>query len=420
MRICPSCRYENEDSSMFCQKCGTRLTTQPSEEKMKQESPVTPAAENTVPVPKPVEKKKFPVFPVVAAAELLVFILIVIGICALLFMRTRPSFVAEKYFSAYADQDWKTVYSLMDIPDGDFTGVDMFEETMGRKEYPEINHYKIHTLDGYSPDSGMMKYMEAEYTVDGQGTGYMQIPLIRQDEKSLFIFDKWKVSSQELLINAYQISVPTGSSASVDGIELTDDYIISSGENGMDIYEISLFNGVHTVNVAAPWCENYEGEFDTDIEGSLMVSDMTLTDEGKAALEAKMQQILERFYTSAMSGAAYSELEDLFADGAAERFEEDYNDLKNRFVNDPDDYFQYDVKQITFNNFTSSFYYDYGLLGGELDGDYTVDYSYTYTGYFGTNTNDDTNKGSLYMWASFVYEDDTYKISDISIPTVWW
>ena len=202
------------------------------------------------------------------------------------------------------------------------------------------------------------------------------------------------------------------------GVELTEEYVVSNNTDGTDTYQISLFNGMHTITAAVPWCEVYEGEFDTSADGSIMVENLTLTDTGKTALQAKMQEALESLYTSAMADDDFSAVSDLFAENAAAEYEDTYNDLRDRLTDDPDDH--YTLNQIAFDDFRCSFYAESGTISGEMDCDYTVDYTYTYSGFGSSRTENETNDGSAYVGATFVYEGDTYKLQYVNIPNVWW
>lgn len=437
MRFCPSCGTVNEDNARFCENCGTRLAEEPvtpqatpdmvtpqaapDTDRIPNPDPVRydgqPVWEEQIPEPKkPKTGGKLSILQIVVIAEAICLVAAVIGLFAVGTMKYSAESVAKRYFAAYTAHDWDTVYALLDMPEGDFMEESQFAEMMERSQLSDIANFKVRPASG--SEDGIVRYFDVEYSVAGQGASSTQLSLVRQNQKSMFLFDTWKVSTEGMVSDGFEISVPAGAQASVDGIALTEDYLTAANQDGLDTYQLSLLNGVHSIEVAAPWCELYEGEFDPSTEGSLTVSEMTLTEAGEAALEAKMQTALETFYSSAMAGADYSEVQGLFAADAAEGFESDYNDLKERLANDPDDY--YTLNGITFNNFQSDFYVDYGVISGEMEGDYVVDYTYTSTWFGNTETENRTSDSSFYMSASFVYEGDTYKLQYVSIPSVWW
>lgn len=433
MRVCPSCGTVNEDNARFCENCGTKLvestSAEPAAATAGQETESIPGDgqyeeeqgwEEQQPANQRPRKsgtdKRLSALQKAVIIEAICLVAIVIGFFVLGNMKYNAESVAKRYFAAYAAHDWGTVYALLDVPEGDFMTKGQFAEMMERTQIPDISNYNVRPES--SSEDKIVRYFDVQYTVAGQGASDTRLSLVRQNKKSLFLFDTWKVSTEGMVSEGFQIMVPAGAQAAVDGIGLTEDYKISESSEGMDTYQISLFNGVHAISVAAPWCEIYESEFDTASEGSLSVSGLTLTEAGETALEAKMQEALETFYAAAISGADYSEVQSLFSAEAAGEYEGEYNDLKERLASDPDDY--YTLNQITFNDFQCDFYVDSNVVSGEMEGDYTVDYTYTYTGFGGTRTQNDTSNSSFYMTASFVYEGDTYKLQDVSIPSVWW
>ncbi len=324
--------------------------------------------------------------------------------------------VAERYFDAYAAHDWETVYDLLELPKGAFMQESQFADMMDKMQLPNITNYKVRARSG--TDNGITRNFSVEYTATGQGTSNAEMTLVRQSDKALFLFDEWKVSTEGMLSESYPIIVPAGAQVAVDGIRLSEDYQVSSEYEGMDTYQISVFNGVHSISVAAPWCEVYEGQFDTSLDGSFMVSDLTVSEAGRTAFEAKMQEALEKFYSSAIAGADYADVEGLFSADAAADYESEYNDLKDQLADDPDDY--YTLNQITFDNFNCSFYTESGAIGCDMDCDYKVDYTYTYGSFGRTRNENSSSDGKAYVYASFVYEGDTYKLKSVSIPDVWW
>ena len=211
---------------------------------------------------------------------------------------------------------------------------------------------------------------------------------------------------------------PAGAKEAVDGVELDAKYKTEDQEEGTDTYRISVFNGVHSIEAAVPWCEVYEGEIDTSSDSSAAVTELTLSENGEKALQAKMEEALEKFYISAVSGEDYSEVSVLFTGSAAPEYKAVYDDLKESLASESGDY--YTMNQIIFDNFRCAFDVESGLITGEMECEYTMDYTYEYSGFGSSGRQSETSKGSAYMRASFLYDGTTYKIQEISIPTVWW
>lgn len=438
MRYCPMCGTGNEDSALFCENCGSRLDgaagtqpgqnvqngpvkpqpgqeqpvkPQPRQEKPRQEQPVKPQ-------PKPQPKQKGQIkLSGIHIAVIIEAVCLVAAVAAFFFAgwyRYSPQTAAKQYFNAYAAHDWAGVYSMLELPEGGFLQESQFEEIMENSQIPDITNFSVMPLEG--GDEGIVRNFNVEYSTSGQGVSNYVITLVKQSDRALFLFDRWKVSSAGMLADGYPVTVPAGAKVAVDGVELTDEYKTQNGD-GSDVYQISIFNGVHSISVAVPWCEVYEESFDTS-SGGTYVDSLSLSEDGKAALESKMQEVLEKFYTSAMAGEDYSAVAGLFTESAAGEAEAEYNNLREDLAADPDS--RYTLNQISFDNFSSEFYVGSGSVSGDLECDYTVDYTYTYSGFGLSRTENDNYDSTAYMSASFVFDGETYKIQDINVPSVWW
>lgn len=426
MRFCPSCGTKNGDDDRFCENCGTKLDREeninPGQRPEQMGNSLhydnEPVWEEQIPAA-PVRKKRLSKLQKTVIAETVCLIVAVAAFFVAGNHKYSPGTVAEHFFAAYASGDWETVYAHLDVPEGDFLQEDMFEEIMENTQIQGITNYKI-TPSGGSED-GISRNYNVEYSIAGAGTSNMNLSLVQQGDKELLFFDDWKVWMDGILCEGYQITAPAGTRVAVDGTELSEDFMIASDGSGTDTYEITLFNGIHTITAAAPWCEIYESEFNTAEGGSLILSGLTPTSEGALAFQAKLQEMLETFYSSAASGADFSELEGMFAAGMEntdiyDNIKDRYEELKDSMSHDPADY--YTFNQITFDNFSFESYVDNGRFIGELYFDYTI--AYTYSGFGGTRS--DTSSGTNNsVSAVFVYEGDTYKLVPVSITNyLWW
>ncbi len=461
MRFCPSCGTMNEDDARFCENCGTKLeweeninpenagsqniTEEGNYDTDQENSPADdgysdagqeteqmysapqyeeqPVWEEQIPVqtpPEMVRKRKLSKLQTAVIAEAICLIAAVVIFFAVGNHKYSPDAVAERFFDAYATGDWAAAYSLLDVPEGDFLQESMFETLMEKVQFPDITNYSVQASG--SSEGGLSRNYTAEYSVEGAGTAEMSFSLIRQSDKSMFFFNDWKVSIDGLLTDGYQITVPAGTQAAVDGVQLPDDYRISPDGSVSDVYQITLFSGTHTLTAAVPWCELYESDFNTTTESSLILTDVTPSAEGALAFQAKLQEMLETFYSSAASGADYSEIESLFAtdnevySNLSADIESRYEELSESISPDPDDY--YTFNQITFDNFRCELNVEQGMLMGSLYYDYTIGYSYSGFSSSGNDTVTGSNNSSS---AIFVYDGETYKVIPNSLTNyIWW
>lgn len=347
----------------------------------------------------------------------IIALIAVIGIfCGIGSSKSSAEATAKRYFQAYIDRDWEEYYDLTDYPSGKFLQKAQFVEMMEDAYIPDITGFEV-TAESQET-SGIQKSYNIQYTVKGEGSNYMSIVLTKQSEKSMLFFDTWKVSPNFGVAQNFNIYIPTGASATVDGGALTDSDKTESDSEGMDCYQISLFAGDHTLQVAAPWFELYETEFYAYSGDYFTVSGMALTEEGKTAIQAKMQEGLEKIYLAAATEADFSEVEDLFLEEYKESGRDSYEYLVEKLNGSE----SYKLNQVAFSEFDCDVYTDSysGLLNADMTFDYELQYTYTYTSWRNSTKKSEEKSydGNTYMSASFGYNGETYKFTSVNIQSV--
>ena len=354
----------------------------------------------------------------VVIAEVIVLVLIITGFFVIGNSRNNAASVAKRYAQAYADHDWEAVYDLMDRPEGALLQKTQFVETMEATRTPSIQTFKV------TPDMASFSKKEKrfyiQYTIDDQGTdNNMELDLVKQSDKSMFFFDKWRVSPKTTLVTGYNINVPKGASVAVDGIKLEDGEKTEPLEEGMDTYSVALFSGTHTIQAAVPWYEIYKAEFTAYQGDQCTVSRLTMTDDGKTAIKGKMQKALKQMYEAAMSKDDFSTIEDLFTEGARDACRQSYDSLVSNLQNSGAT-----LNTVSFDTFECNIYdgEDYSPAGvrATLSYRYNTGYTYQYYGWGGyySGSGDQTGTGNASMEATFVYSGGTYKVSAINISSV--
>lgn len=405
MLFCPNCGIKNEDKAKFCENCGTKLEG------------IHIVKKPIIDVKKYKEKaESLTKIQIVVLAEVLCLVLVIGMFFGMGISQNSAEAVAKRYLQAYSDQNWSRVYDMTDYPEGGLLQKYQFIELMKDSEAPQITSFEI--KKDKQADSNIQKSFSVEYTVKGGGTDALQLNLMKQGEKSILFFDKWKVASDEQVVKDFCINVPAGASVAVDGIALADSEKAESRTDGMNSYYVTLFAGSHKLQVAAPWFELYETEFSAVQDEQFTASDLKLADEGQTAIQAKMQEALEKVYRAAMSGQKFSEVSGLFLDKYKASCEESYDN----FVSGLHDQESYTLNQAAFTDFKCKYSYNTdhkGMLGAEMTFNYDTQYTYSYKSWRNNLvTEEETGNGNSYMSASFGYDGETYKLASISIGNV--
>lgn len=405
MLFCPNCGIKNEDKAKFCENCGTKLEG------------IRIVKKSTIDVKKYKEKaKSLTKMQVIVLAEVLCLVLVIGIFFGMGISQNSAESVVKRYLQAYSDQNWSRVYDMTDYPEGGLLQKYQFIELMKNSEAPEIASFEV--KKGKQAASGIRKNFNVEYTIKGGGADTLQLNLTKQSEKSILFFDRWKVSSDEQVVKDFCINVPAGASVAVDGIALTDSEKAENQIDGMNSYYVTLFTGSHKLQVAAPWFELYEADFSAVQDEQFTVSDLKLADEGQTAIQAKMQEALEKVYRAAMSGQEFSEISDLFLDKYKDSCEESYDNFASGLHNQE----SYTLNQVAFTDFKCKFSYNTshkGMLGAEMTYNYDTQYTYSYKSWMNNLvTEEETGNGGSYMSASFGYDGETYKLTSISVGSV--
>ena len=196
-------------------------------------------------------RKKMSRLQLAVILEAACLVLLIVVFFAVGNSRSSAGSVAEKYFKAYVDQDWEEAYSMLEIPEGTFIQEDQYEQIMDASEQPEITNFQVQESVGDVED-GITRTFTVNYSINGQGQSSTTVTVVRQSRKSMLFFDTWKVSADGLIAQDYSIYVPQGAQAVVDGVQLTEEQLSGDSE-GMDCYQISIFNGTHSIQVEASW-----------------------------------------------------------------------------------------------------------------------------------------------------------------------
>lgn len=432
--FCPDCGAESTDDANFCKKCGADLKKYRTEEPEITEDELDLDDEflsqfNDVDLDdEPGRKRrsekretKEPRHAIrrryIILAELLIIILILVVFYRIAMRKSSADAVVKRYMQACEEENWNQAYDLLEASEGKLLQRASYVSVMENSS-EDLIRYEIAPEEKKSNHKD--KFYTVQYTTGDKETKEVELEVRKQKEKMLLFFDTWKISPDSLLTEGHKISVPRGAAIAVDGVKLEDNSRTESQDSRMDTYAVTVYTGTHSLQVAMPWCNLYKGEFAAyDGAETTNVTSFSMSEDGKTAIESKMQNALKKIYQAAMAKDDFSQIESLFEDEAKDGCRQAYETLEAELDHAGQD----TLNTIKFDHFECRVYdgEDYSPDGVRVTMSYDYSMGYTHKEYvlFYESSEDRVEDGSGAMDATFIYTDDTYKISAINIPGVF-
>lgn len=252
--FCTKCGKQNSDNNRFCQYCGEKLV-------IKSEINQKPVSEPAVP------KKKMPSgtlkWAVLLLCQVIVIAFLVLLAKVLADEYYSPKYFVSRYFESIVNGHPEEAYEYLSF-DGEspFFSKEAFCSKMGAQYNGRLINYKI-KLEAGSSTKSVYKVI---YRLSGKSGDYtMKVILDHLNKKKFFIFDQWKVSTQNICVSDYVVYVPANATATLDGIQLTGENAAKKYDNerAMDAYTIpQIMTGTHTLEVHKEYYQDLKTSFD--------------------------------------------------------------------------------------------------------------------------------------------------------------
>ena len=409
--FCEKCGQVVEDGALFCENCGTKVVQEQPDAVIPVQPVNQPAPAVSVVAPAP--KKPISMHQKIIIIALVVVVALFGGLYCLGNYLTNPERVAEKIFMASMEFDYDKLYDYLDVPDGDFLTKDMF--VSARKEALDKNSKTV-TVQNFSitqemdTDSILESRFKIDYTVSGgNGTKTEYITLIKNGKKFLF-FDNYKMYSGNFIQEEIVFSAPKDMKVSLNGIELTNDYLLRADDDFYDedevkdyeaVYEIpALFTGIYELTGESKLTEDYKKDIKINYScNEFTISDLEIKKSVKDELIKKGNEFIDAYCNALVSRADFSTIKNFIVDDedSLVDIQDDYQEAlddadgfyildsytaTNDFVNGEFQHMSYEIKYAS--NYTVQEHYntdewpDYGDEPIELSGTHSVYITFSY------------------------------------------
>lgn len=353
-------------------------------------------------------------------------ILMVAVFCIIEVYHGRPEAVAERYCKAYMQENWKKAGRLSDLPENGYVTQDEYVSYMKKNAVTGISGYEIKETKENRQTEVESGGKQRAFTVAYKTEDNKEKTLIvqKQKKRNFLFFTDWKVSSDEIVANDFNLYLPAGSKAWIDDIKLTEDSKLKDDSDNLEQYKVSLIEGEHKIKVKVPCFRMYRSGFRASDKGNATISKMKISENGKKKFNRKMQDILNAYVKAAKAGKSFSEVAGLFEKDSSCKKEnkEFYNDLKKQ-LGSGDGYI---TKEVKLDNYEGKYVISgvTGVVRGTLSYDYKVTFkeenkdesrSVSETG-DGVEDAD----GSSQMSAEFVYQNGSYQLRSVNPGNIWY
>jgi len=389
--FCEECGTKNENNAAFCEKCGHKmLETKINNSTIKKEK-------------KQMTKKS----KIIIGISFIVFALL-IGSYIYLSSLCNPETVAKNYFKAYAANDAKTMYNILDLDNSTFVNKKTFVEKINNNNELKISNYKVKKVE----KTDLITSVTITYVEEGSSfKKTIKINLTKNKNKKWLLFDKWTVDKSKYVTKDFEVYVPKGSSLKIDGNKIDKKYKTT---------EDSIFDSFDEYKI--PEMLNFEYNLLVTLKSGIEVSSkmnvyggsypyyklatVELSKKANETLEKDLNEKIQSFYTAALENKSFEDIKDSYSEDAQTDIEEDFNEMKSAMNNEDEKITKMELTELKISDVTI------GNDGIDIDANIKYKYTVSYKEDNKTKTFDSEEvDDKVYLTYSFV--NDKLVISDL-------
>lgn len=411
---CGECGSKNSNTSKFCENCGAPLENNDNEknqlDKSKKRKEENRASTNKI---------------------ILIVVAVVLVIGAFLGIKglkeqTLPETVAKKYFEAYKNSDSRKMYQYFDIDESlnknAFTTKKMFINTIVTESQKEkaskIQSYQITKIDP-SSDGLTVKATINYTTTTSLSSNSMELVLKKSKKKKFLFFNNWKVSLGDNYIREdYTISLPKGSKATLEGVDLTKYKDNNKSTSQYDVYKIDkIFRGEYSLKSSLSYGFNIDEKINTTLSSTYKVniSKTTVPKNTQKEITEKAKEFLTTYYNGVISNTGWEQIKEkltLVDTNSETNLKSAYEKLSSTLNRDNKKLTKYNVTSIDISEISTPYNDSYGDITVSFNVKY--DYELNYKPLFSDEMKTKTSSSSGRVKLDFKYNEKTFSIYHIT------
>lgn len=404
--FCERCGSKNPDGSAFCENCGN-----PFQNPYNNGVPVINNSGMNANTVQKVPRKPISKLTIAIIIEVVALVAVIYSMYSHEKEYYSAQKTSERFFVAMANGDWDEAYDMLDIKEGVFLNKKNFKTAGEINSRGIVSDYEVEAKGGEK--NGKTKYYNVNYTKKSGATATEYLTLKKSKDKKYNLFETWKVSYSNLVMNEYMINVPEGAKVEFDGVTLDDSYIYSEFSllsDGIETYCIQeLFYGMHNIKVTMDGMDSIEEVVRVDsMNYSYNLYEMKLSDKMVSEIEESAVSNMKTIYEAAMNDKSFSSIKNLFTTDKdkLDDIEDDYEYMAEHFNSE---YFS--PYYIEFENVYLDFQNQYNYCV-ELEFDYSAEY-YSY------NNKTDVSEGSKTIFIYFINENGTWVQTNLGCSNIY-